>query len=70
MQPEGATLGAAAIDDQQHLIEFGPFDVSAYAPGDMLYLRFEMDDDGLPNYDIFLGLAEVTGVVFEAGTPI
>jgi len=70
MQPEGASAGAAAIDDQQHQIEFGPFDVSAYAPGDMLYLRFEMDDDGSPNYDIFLGLAEVSGVIFEAGTPI
>jgi hypothetical protein len=70
MQPEGATTGAAAIDDQQHLIEFGPFDVSAYAPGDMLYLRFELIDDGAPNYDIFLGLAEVSGVIFEAGTPI
>ena len=70
MQPEGSGTGGASIDDQQHAIEFGPFDVSAYAPGDMLYLRFEMDDDGSPNYDIFLGLAEVSGVIFEAGTPI
>jgi hypothetical protein len=70
LQPEGATLGGAAIDNQQHRIEFGPFDVSSRYAGDTVYCRFELDADGTPAQDVFATAVALEGVRFASGQPI
>ena len=70
LQPEGATLSGPGIANQQHLIEFGPFDVSSRYAGDTVYVRFELNDDGTPNQDVFATAASLEGVRFASGKPI
>ncbi len=70
LQPEGATLGGAGIANQQHRIEFGPFDVSSRYAGDTVYCRFELDADGTPAQDVFATAVALEGVRFASGSPI
>jgi hypothetical protein len=70
LQPAGAVLGGAGIDNQQHRLEFGPFDVSSRYAGDTVYCRFELDADGTPAQDVFATAVALEGVRYAAGEPI
>ncbi len=70
LQPEGATLGGAGIDNQQHRLEFGPFDVSSRYAGDTVYCRFELDASGSPAQDLFATAVALEGVRYASGEPI
>ena len=48
-------------------LEFGPFNVSNYYEGDMIFLRLEMDDDGPNNANPTVLSFEVSGVKWTYG---
>ena len=70
LQPAGAALGGASINGIQHRIEFGPFDVSSFYPGDTLYIRFELNADGTPAQDVYVSAISVEAVEFQPGRPV
>ena len=48
-------------------LTFGPFDISDYYEGDLMFVRFEMDDDGASNSDIGIVAVEINGVRWANG---
>ena len=64
--PEGATL-PETLDNRIHSIDFSPFDISSYYEGDIIAVRFELDDDGTPSQDVSVWALTVEGVNFTEG---
>lgn len=51
-------------------VSIGPVDVQSYYPGDMLFIRVELDDDGTGSADLSVVGLEVVGVAWAPGEPI
>lgn len=69
LQPAGSSIGDD-LSQKVFVIDFGPFDISSYYPGDVLAVRFELNDDGNPNYNVTLWALAVEGVNFATGKPL
>lgn len=52
------------------VLTFGPFDISDYYEGDMLFIRFELTDDGAANANIVVTAMEVSGIKWTTGEPL
>jgi hypothetical protein len=64
--PDGVTL-PATLDNYIHSTTFGPYDISSYYEGDIVAVRFELDNDGTPNQDVSVWALTVEGVKFTEG---
>ena len=64
--PEGETVPFTATN---YAIKqnFNNFDISSYYEGDIVAIRFELEDDGTPNQDISVWAITVEGVKFTEG---
>jgi len=51
-------------------VVFGPYDISGYYEGDLVFMRFELDDDGTGAADIGIIELALTGVKFQHGGPL
>jgi hypothetical protein len=63
-QDQNLTSG---VTDKPQRVEFGPFDIADYYPGDMIFLRLEMDDSGVGNAKVTTLVAEVSGSQWNTG---
>ena len=64
--PEGATL-PATLDNFIHRVDYGPYDISSYYEGDIVAVRFELDDDGASNQNVTVWALSIDGVKFTEG---
>lgn len=68
-QADGPTdLTTAATTDNRALsTAFGDFDINGYYEGDLVFIRFELEDDGSPNQDVTVWTIILDGVAFSDG---
>jgi hypothetical protein len=57
-----------SADVKLRSIQFGPFDVSSYYEGDMVFLRLELDDDGADNVNLSVMDIGIKGSKWTHGT--
>jgi hypothetical protein len=65
----GATL-PDTLDNRALETSFGPFDVAGYYEDDLVFVRFELDNDGTPNQDVTVWAMIISAVAFSEGAPI
>jgi len=65
----GATL-PDTLDNRAMEATFGPFGVSGYYEDDLVFVRFELDNDGTPNQDVTVWALIISAVAFSEGAPI
>jgi hypothetical protein len=64
----GATLGGGLVlSDKALQTEFGPFSIQGYYEGDLFFVRFEMDSEGVPASDVEVFSMVISGVAFSEG---
>ena len=68
-QADGPTnLTTATTTDNRALsTAFGDFDINGYYEGDLVYIRFELTNDGTPNQDVTVWTIILDGVAFSDG---
>ena len=59
-----------AVNNKLQIIEYLDFDISNFYPGDFVFVRIELDDDGSPNNDIAVVNLELTGHRWKHGDRI
>ena len=64
--PEGETVPFDP-ENYSHSQVFDGYDISSFYEGDLLAVRFELEDDGTPNQDISVWAITVEGVKFTEG---
>jgi hypothetical protein len=47
--------------------DFGNFNINGYYEGDLVFIRFELDNDGSPNQDVTVWTIILEGVAFSDG---
>jgi len=57
----------ANVNNKAHSIEFNDYFIDEYSEGDLVLVRFEMDDDGTPNQDLLIWTVQVSGVKWTFG---
>jgi len=57
----------ATTDNRALSTNFGTYDISDYYEGDLIFIRFEMVDDGSPNQDVTVWAIILSGVAFSDG---
>jgi len=62
-----ALTALTTTDNKALSTNFGDFDINGYYEGDLILIRFEMDNDGTPNQDITVWSIILNGVVFSDG---
>ena len=69
----GTAVGPTALtdltttDNRAIATDFGPFDINGYYEGDLIFIRFELEDDGTPNQDVTVWTIILNGVAFSDG---
>ena len=62
-----ALTDLGTVDNRGASTDFGDFDINGYYEGDLLFIRFELDNDGTPNQDITVWMIILDGVAFADG---
>ena len=62
-----AAIGAVWPANTLFKADFGPYPIAGYYAEDVILVRLELDDDGLPNQDIAIIAMIVEGVIFTDG---
>ncbi len=62
-----ALMDLATTDNRALSISFGSFDINGYYEGDLVFIRFELDNDGSPNQDVTVWTIVLDGVAFSDG---
>jgi len=62
-----ALTDTTTTDNRALSTDFGPFDINGYYEGDLIFIRFELEDDGSPNQDLTVWTLILNGVVFSDG---
>jgi len=57
----------ATTDNRALSTDFGTYDISDYYENDLVFIRFELVDDGTPNQDVIVWTIILSGVVFSDG---
>jgi hypothetical protein len=57
----------ASTDNKALSTDFGDFDINGYYEGDLVFIRFELTDDGTPNQDLTVWTIILEGVAFSDG---
>jgi len=69
----GTAIGPTALTDlattnnRAIATDFGPFDINGYYEGDLIFIRFELENDGTPNQDVTVWTIILNGVAFSDG---